>query len=151
MTNQDLKPAAHGLKPYHLNGADYAAMLPYDRMSGAFPVVDDDVAFYLASEVDFLLSPPRAGMTEALTKAFEKLLVKAYGKANKSWWCEFDKGIRYAPHTHRGCCELIFEPTPLDATATPQQPEEDNPPCLRCGQTWPWSKPCRPQPPEKQP
>ncbi len=70
----DLKPAAHGLKRYfpaveRENGSLVYGVTGTDgkfiRSEGlALPV-------YLASEVDTLLSPPRAGMTEAALKAFE--------------------------------------------------------------------------------
>ncbi len=64
--SQDLTPASHGLKPYHLNGADYAAMVPYDRMAGLSPIKDENVAFYVASEVDAQRAPVAGGVTDVL-------------------------------------------------------------------------------------
>ncbi len=52
----DLKPAAHGLKRYVF----YNGNLFQDNPD----LLKDEPRVYLASEVDSLLSPPRAGMTE---------------------------------------------------------------------------------------
>ncbi len=108
MTNQDLKPAAHGLKRYdwQVNGVGYFAE---PRM-----VERKDGEFVKFADLPPLLSPPRAGMTEALRELVA--YIDRREARVKDWACAECGGEPFKGHEGFKCAyhhALTFLASPI--------------------------------------